>query len=179
MPGNDRHNMSLEPLPAEATGVPAPVSVADALRDRCINLNLQAADRDGLLHELVSLVIPPREKRLAEKLFKALKERENLCSTCVNEGVAIPHARNALVGLVDEPIIAYGRHKAGVEFGALDGNPVHHFFLLCAPSVRQHLPLLARLARILNNPDVRARLNAVGSAPELINLIRDAEAFIC
>jgi mannitol/fructose-specific phosphotransferase system IIA component (Ntr-type) len=122
---------------------------------------------------------PPGQKRYADQLFKALKERENLCSTCVNDGVAVPHSRNALVGLVDKPLIAYGRHVKGVAFGALDGNPVHHFFLLCAPNVREHLQLLARLARLLNNPDFRAKLNPVTSPDTLIGLVRDAEQFIC
>lgn len=170
--------MDQEKLSPTVTGMPEPLSVADALTPRGINFNLQATDREAVLHELVSLIIPPREKRLAEKLFSALKEREDICSTCVNDGVAIPHARNALVGLVDRPVIAYGRHQAGLAFGALDGNPVHHFFLLCAPNVRQHLPLLARLARILNNPDVRARLNTAADAEVLTNLIRSAEQFI-
>ncbi len=126
----------------------------------------------------MSLVVPPHEKRLSEKLFAALKERESMCPTCVNEGVAIPHSRNALLGVVDQPAIAYGRHQTGIDFGALDGNPVHHFFLLCAPSVRQHLPLLARLARILDNPSVRARLNTVTKPEQVIQLMTDAEQLI-
>ena len=166
-------------LPASATGVTESLCVADVLMDRAINLNLQGADGDSVLRELVALVIPPGQKRPTEMLFKALKERENLCSTCVNDGVAVPHSRNAVIGLVDEPVIAYGRHVAGIEFGALDGNRVHHFFLLCAPSVRAHLRLLSRLARLLNNPDFRAKLHHVRTNEELIALVRDAEQFIC
>ena len=166
-------------LPASATGHEAPLCVADVLMDRAINLNLQGTDGDSVLRELVALVIPPGQKRPSEMLFKALKERENLCSTCVNEGVAVPHSRNALIGMVDEPLIAYGRHVLGLEFGALDGNPVHHFFLLCSPSVRAHLQLLSRLARLVNNPDFRAKLNHVRTSEELIALVRDAEQFIC
>src|SRR5690348_18201393 len=122
--------MKTERLPASATGVVEPLRVADTFTDRAINLNLQGADSDSVLRELVSLVVPPSQKRFSEKLFSALKERESLCSTCVNEGVAVPHSRSALIGLVDKPVIAYGRHVKGVNFGALDGQPVHHFFLL-------------------------------------------------
>ena len=162
-------------LPPEATGIPEPITVAGAMEPARINLNLQSPDRDGVLRELVALVIAPHEPRLADTLFNALKAREELCSTCVNEGVAIPHSRNAIVGLVDRPVIAYGRHVKGIDFGALDGKPVQHFFLLCAPNVREHLQLLARPARMLNRPEFRNQLAAVSRPTDVIALVRDRE----
>ena len=162
-------------LPAEATGLPAPITVAGVITADRIAMNLLAAGRDGVLHELVALIIPPHEKRLAEMLFKALKAREELCSTCVNEGVAIPHSRNALIGVVDRPVLAYGRHVAGVDFGGLDGKPVHHFFLLCAPNVREHLQLLARLTRLVHRAEFRQKLSAARQPEDVLALIRVAE----
>jgi nitrogen PTS system EIIA component len=162
-------------LPPEATGLPLPLTVANAIAPARINLNLSAPNKEGVLRELCALVIDPREQRLFETLLQALKAREDLCPTCVTEGVAIPHARNALVGLVDSPVLAYGRHNRGVDFGALDGKPVYHFFLLCAPNVRQHLQLLSRLARLVNSPDFRARLMTAQTPDEVIALIRDTE----
>jgi PTS system nitrogen regulatory IIA component len=162
-------------LPPEATGLPLPLTVANTIAPAHISVNLTAPDKNGVLRELCALVIDPHEERLFETLFQALRAREDLCPTCVSEGVAIPHARNALVGLVDSPVLAYGRHNTGVDFGALDGKPVHHFFLLCAPNVRQHLQLLSRLARLVNNPDFRARLTAAQQPDDVIALIRDAE----
>lgn len=165
-------------LPAEATGIPEPLTVASVLAPSRVNMDLRSTDRDGVLRELVALVIDPKESRLFEMLFEALKAREDLCSTCVNDGVAIPHSRNALIGVVDHPMIAYGRHQAGIDFGALDGQLVHHFFLLCAPNVREHLLLLARLARLLRNRDFVAKLNGVKQANDLLTLVRDAEQSI-
>jgi mannitol/fructose-specific phosphotransferase system IIA component (Ntr-type) len=175
MAGRKTVSVADQQLPAEATGVPQPLTVADVMSPGRIQLNLQSTARDDVLRELVALVIDPREAHLAETLFKALKAREDLCSTCVDEGVAIPHARNALVGLVDHPVLAYGRHRAGVDFGALDGKPVHHFFLLCAPNVREHLQLLARLARLVKDINFRAKLAATQQPEQVIALIRDAE----
>ncbi len=169
---------SEQQLPADVSGIPEPLTVAGVLAPNRINMDLRSTDRDGVLRELVALVIDPKEQRLSEMLFEALKAREDLCSTCVNDGVAIPHSRNALIGVVDHPMIAYGRHQAGIDFGALDGQLVHHFFLLCAPNVREHLLLLARLARLLHNPDFVAKLNAIKRADELPVLIRDAERSI-
>lgn len=163
-------------LPPEATGLPPAPTVAGAMTFERVKLDLTAKDKDALLRELTALVIDPKkEKRLADTLLKALKAREDLCSTSIGEGVAIPHARNAVVGLVERPSIAYGRSRAGVRFGAVDGKPVHHFFLLCAPNVREHLQLLARLARLSNEPEVRAKLLAAESSEQVIATLHAAE----
>jgi PTS system nitrogen regulatory IIA component len=162
-------------LSPEATGLPQPLTIANIITPARINLNLTAPDRNGVLRELCTLVLDPREERLFETLLQALKSREDLCPTCVTEGVAIPHARNALVGLVDSAVLAYGRHNQGINFGALDGKPVFHFFLLCAPNVRQHLQLLSRLARLVNNADFRAKLMTAKLPSDIIALVRDTE----
>ncbi|HUI08261.1 MAG TPA: PTS sugar transporter subunit IIA [Verrucomicrobiae bacterium] len=162
-------------LPPEATGLPQPVTVANAIAPERINLDLGGADKDGVLRELCALVVDPREERLFDTFFQALKAREDLCPTCVTEGVAIPHSRNAVVGLVDSPMLAYGRHNRGIDFGALDGKPVHHFFLLCAPNVREHLQLLARLARLVSNPEFRVKIAAARQPNDVIRLINDTE----
>jgi len=165
-------------LPPEGTGIPGPVTVAGALAPDRIKLDMKAADRDSALRELVDLVIDPKEQRLSGMLFDALKAREDLCPTCVSEGVAIPHSRNALVGLVDCPVLAYGRHQTGIDFGALDGVPVRHFFLLCAPNVREHLQLLSRLTRLLRKPDFIAKLAAAQQPADVLALIGENEQTI-
>ncbi|HVM62289.1 MAG TPA: PTS sugar transporter subunit IIA [Verrucomicrobiae bacterium] len=165
-------------LPPESTGLPQPLTVSSVVNPSRITLSLSAPDKDGVLRELSALVIDPREEHLFNTLLQALKSREDLCPTCVTEGVAIPHARNALIGLVDRPVLAYGRHNRGVDFGALDGKPVYHFFLLCAPNVRQHLQLLSRLSRLVNNPDFRARLKAAQQPEDVVALIREVEPTI-
>jgi excisionase family DNA binding protein len=165
-------------LPMEATGLPEPLTLAGAMDVGRVSLKLRGSNKHVVLHELVALVIEPTQQRQAEIFFQALKAREDLCSTCVNGGVAIPHARNALVGLVDKPLLAYGRHPAGIDFGALDGQPVHHYFLLCAPSVREHLKLLARLSRVLHGAGFREQLAAMQSAADVIALVRVAEQSI-
>jgi excisionase family DNA binding protein len=168
----------VQQLPTEATGLPEPLTIAGSMDVGRMNLKLRGTDKDAVLHELVSLVIEPTQKRQADFFFQALKAREDLCSTCVNEGVAIPHARNALIGLVDKPLLAYGRHTPGIDFGAMDGKPVQHFFLLCAPSVREHLKLLARLTRVLHGVGFREKLAASQSADDVIALIRVTEQSI-
>ena len=152
-------------------------AVGDLLSPAVINLNLQSRDRDSVLAELVNQI--PQLADLPEArqtLLKALHEREQLYSTGIGDGVALPHSRNALVGLVDTPIIVFGRQKDGIPYGAVDSAPAKLFFLLIAPTVTQHLAILARLSRVLRDPKLRRALLSADSAERVIALMREAEA---
>ena len=141
-----------------------------------MNLNLASTDRDTVLNELVNQIPQLAKQPEARKtLLRALRERELLHSTGIGDGIALPHARNALVGLVDEPIVVFARHATGIPYGAIDGVPARLFFLLIAPTVTQHLGILARLSRILRDPKVRQSLLTADRPEKVISLIQDAE----
>src|ERR1051326_1983232 len=124
-----------------------------------INLNLRSRDREAVLAELVDQIPElAGEQSARETLLRALQEREKLHSTGIGDGIALPHARNALVGLVNHSIIVFGRHESGIPYGALDNIPARLFFLLIAPTVTQHLAILARLSRLLRDPKLRQNL---------------------
>lgn len=151
--------------------------LSDLLAPANIQLNLRSDNRNDVLRELVSQ-IPEIASRadLQETLLRALQERELLHSTGVGDGIALPHARNALVGLVDKPVIVFGRHAPGISFGAIDGKPTQLFFLLVAPNVTQHLAMLARISRLLRDPKLRQNLLAVADSEKAIAFIREGEA---
>jgi mannitol/fructose-specific phosphotransferase system IIA component (Ntr-type) len=109
-------------------------------------------------------------------LLRALEDREELHSTGIGDGIALPHARNALVGLMDEAVIVFGRHPTGIPYGAIDRAPARLFFLLIAPTVTQHLSILARLSRLLRDPRLRQNLLTADRPENVIALIREAEA---
>src|SRR5438552_1280461 len=118
-----------------------------------IKLDLASNDGQSVLGELVSQIPELAEQPEARQtLLRALHEREALHSTGIGDGIAFPHSRNALVGLVDEPVMVFGRHLQGISYGAPDGLPAHLFFLVVAPTVTQHLAMLARLIRLLRDP---------------------------
>jgi len=154
-----------------------PIKLSDLISPAAINLNLRSNDRESVLLELVNQ-IPELAKQPAsrETLLKALHEREQLHSTGIGDGIALPHARNALVGLVDHPIIVFARHSQGIPYGALDNLPARLFFLLIAPTVTQHLAILARLSRLLRDPKVRQALLAADKPDKVISLIKESEA---
>ena len=151
--------------------------LGNLLTPATINLDLKSADRDSVLDELVNQI--PEFAKLPEArqtLLRALREREQLHSTGIGDGIALPHSRNALVGLVDQPILVFGRHKQGIPYDAIDGIPARLFFLLIAPTVTQHLAILARLGRLLRDPKLRKNLLSVDSTERVLALIREGEA---
>jgi mannitol/fructose-specific phosphotransferase system IIA component (Ntr-type) len=151
-------------------------TLSQLLSPESMNLDLQSEDRDAVLAELVDQVPQFADQPEArDTLLRALYEREKLHSTGIGDGVAIPHARNALVGLVDKPLVVFGRHATGIPFDAIDKVPARLFFLLLAPTVTQHLAILARLTRLLNDPRLRKELLSALTADEILAVIRTAE----
>jgi mannitol/fructose-specific phosphotransferase system IIA component (Ntr-type) len=151
--------------------------ITSLLRPAAINLNLASRDRDAVLEELVNQVPELKDQPEGRQtLLRALREREQLHSTGIGDGIALPHARNALVGLVDEPIIVFGRHPTGIHFGAIDAVPATLFFLLIAPTVTAHLSILARLSRVLRDPKLRQGLLQAQTPEQVMELITEAEA---
>ncbi len=155
---------------------PGSVVLADLFAPGRIQLNLHSADRDAVLEELVNQIPEWNEQpQSRQTLLRALREREELHSTGIGDGIALPHARNALIGLVDKPLIVFGRHPQGIPFGADDSMPARLFFLLVPPTVTQHLAVLARLSRLLRDPKLRQDLLLAAKPDQVIALIRSAE----
>ncbi|HEY2082576.1 MAG TPA: PTS sugar transporter subunit IIA [Verrucomicrobiae bacterium] len=155
---------------------PGPIVLNQLMSPASINLELKSTDREAVLEELVNQISAiAKQPEARQTLLRALHEREQLHSTGVGDGVALPHARNALVGLVDRPVIVFGRSAQGIPFGAIDGAPAKLFFLLVAPTVTEHLAMLARLSRLLREPRLRQELLVVDNSRKALALIKDAE----
>jgi mannitol/fructose-specific phosphotransferase system IIA component (Ntr-type) len=156
-----------------------PIHLSELLSPATINMHLAGKKRDEVLSELVNQIKELKDQPQGrDTLLRALEEREQLHSTGIGDGVALPHARNALVGLVNRPIIVFGRHSSGVPYGAIDGAPAKLFFLLIAPTVTQHLSMLARISRVLRDPKVRKHLLTADTPDKVVQIIKDAESKI-
>lgn len=153
------------------------VRLSELLSPATIKLNLASAQRDAVLQELVGQ-LPELAGRpeARETLLRALREREQLHSTGIGGGIALPHARNALAGVVDRAVIVFGRHTKGIAYGAVDGIPARLFFMLVAPTIQQHLAILARISRLLRDAKLRDELLATDRPERVIQLIREAES---
>jgi mannitol/fructose-specific phosphotransferase system IIA component (Ntr-type) len=159
------------------TSGPGAVVLGALLSPATINLNLKGNQRDEVLQELVAQ-LPELANRLEARqtLLQALHEREQLHSTGIGSGIALPHARNALAGVVDRAVIVFGRHTKGIPYGAVDGVPARLFFMLAAPTVQEHLAILARISRLLRDATLRENLLTAGKPEQAIALIREAES---
>lgn len=151
--------------------------LSDLLSPSTIVLELQGNHRDAVLQELVARIPAISDNPDAQqRLLRALQEREQLCSTGIGDGIALPHCRNALVGLVDKPVVVFGRHPQGLAYGAIDGKPTRLFFLLVAPTVTSHLQMLARISRILRDPRLRQDLLLADRPQRILLLLQEADA---
>jgi mannitol/fructose-specific phosphotransferase system IIA component (Ntr-type) len=139
-----------------------------------VRLDLQANSKDGVLRELIQLF--EVDERTGSILFKSLKRRENFGSTGIGRGIAIPHCRSLAVNRLR---VAYGRRNSGIEFNALDGQPVSSFFLIVAPpneTSSDYLPVLGKLVTLVRRPDVPGRLAALERPDELFTLLDEPVA---
>ena len=135
------------------------MKICDILKQPLIVANLHATDKEGILREMAHHLSQNATdvNAKAEDVLGALVTRERLGSTGVGEGVAIPHAK--IPGL-RALVACFGRAPQGVPFDAIDYQPVRLIFVLLVPenSAGAHLKALARISRLLKNPDFRERL---------------------
>lgn len=120
--------------------------LVDHLRSELIELDLQSRTKNEVLRELSDLL--PIDEKSKEMLIETLKKREELGSTGVSRGIAIPHCRSLLVKKL---YVVLGRSKKGIDFKSLDGKPVYIFFLIVAPPQEpsnQYLIALGKVAQM-------------------------------
>jgi PTS system nitrogen regulatory IIA component len=146
--------------------------VIDFLAPDCIIATLQAKTKPAVLSELsahLAKVVPGVE---AEALRKVLEEREQLASTAIGDGIAIPHGKLDSVGRL---VGALGRAVDGIEF---DGKPTNLVFMLVAPasSTGVHLKALARLSRLFRDGEFRKRLLDAPSGEAMYQVIVEEDA---
>ncbi|HUI08068.1 MAG TPA: PTS sugar transporter subunit IIA [Verrucomicrobiae bacterium] len=157
----------------ESTATPLP-GLGDALQAGGIFYRLAGADKESVLRSVAENMRLPEEVD-REFLLRVLLAREALASTGVGDGIAIPHVRNPIVLHVNRPMISLGFLEKPVEFGALDGKPVHALFSVISPTVRAHLHLLSRLAFAIHDAGFKAAVVRQASRDEILGEARRVE----
>jgi PTS system nitrogen regulatory IIA component len=136
---------------------------------------LPANTRTSVLRELVTLAEQSWQVYDPEAILNAIRTREDMGSTALESGVAIPHPRRPLPNALGESLVAYGRTATTIPFGAPSGVGTDIFFLVCCRDDRTHLRVLARLSRLLLRPDFLDKLRAAETAAESYQLLEEAE----
>jgi PTS system nitrogen regulatory IIA component len=146
------------------------------LSEASVAVPLAASTRSSVLRELVRLAEQSWQVYDAGAILDAIKQREELGSTALISGVAIPHPRRPLPNALGDAVIAYGRTASGIPFGAPGGELTDIFFLVCCRDDRTHLRVLARLSRLMLRPAFLDELRAAETPAETWQLITAAEA---
>lgn len=151
------------------------MKIVEFLNEKAVTASLKATTKEAALRELVELLAKAEGIKNKEDLVKVLLSRESLGSTGIGQGVGIPHAKT---NSVKKLVAALGISSQGVHFDALDGEPVHIFFLLVAPedSAGPHLKGLARISRLLKDKFFRESLKQLEDEKTILKLIREEDA---
>ena len=145
------------------------------LRPEAISAHLDARTKNSVLKELVALAQETDLVYDGETLLEAVIRREELCSTALEGGFAIPHPRRPQPYTVAEPILVIAHTNQGIGFGAPDGRLTDLFFLTCSQDDRHHLHILARLCRMLHETKFQTQIREAATSSQIIELMRARE----
>ena len=139
-----------------------------------IKIGLEAEDKDEAFEEMVDLFCQFKKTDAREEILAALREREQKMSTGIQKGIALPHGKTNAVENVQGIL---GISKKGIDYDALDDQPVYLMFMFLGPQSdsEKHLRLLKRMAELLHNPQFYTDLVAQVDSYGAINTIRKYE----
>lgn len=153
---------------------PKNIKISNLLKEKSISLSLKETDKKKVIAELVDLLA--RSKKITNKkaFLKAIQERENLGSTGIGAGIAIPHAKS---NVVRDFIVVFARSQTGIDFGALDGEKTFLFFALASPKqeVGGHLKILAEISRLVKDKFTIELLKKAKDKRDIVKIIIQME----
>jgi len=140
-----------------------------------IKVNMEAADKEEAFEELVDLLVQTGGVTDREAALAALRNREQMGSTCVGGGVAVPHGKDETIRAL---VASVGLSQKGIAFGGADGKPAKVVFLLLAQanSPGPHVQALATFAQLTQSPDFTRKMLEAKSSTEVLEIIRTMEA---
>ncbi len=142
----------------------APHPIADILPLPAIQVPLAAKTRNSVITSMVEVAERTGWLWDPQKMIDAVRAREDLHPTALENGVALMHARRPLSSILGQAFIAFGRTESGVPFGESNGVLTDLFFLICSTDDRGHLQLLARLSRLVADAELLAALRGARCA---------------
>lgn len=154
----------------------ATVNLLDFLPESAICVDLKSQTKKEALKELVAILTESHEIKESPNILAALLEREELGSTGIGQGIAIPHGKS---DSMKQAIAAFGISKKGIDFDALDGEPVYLIFTLVVPSNASgiHLKVLAKISRLLKDKFFRQALREAKNSEEVLKLIQQENEY--
>ena len=151
------------------------MEIKDLLKTEVMILDLQATSKEAVIDEMVNKLVSEGYVNDFATFKAGIMAREAQTSTGLGDGIAMPHSKNTAV---NEPVVLFAKSKVGVDYAALDGQPVNLFFMIAAPDGANdtHLAALAELSKYLMKPGFADKLRSVSSPEEVIAVFDEAEA---
>jgi nitrogen PTS system EIIA component len=150
------------------------IRISDMLPLQAIAVPLYARTRNSVIDSMVELAAHTGWLWDAKEMARAVKAREDMHSTALENGAALLHPRRPMAKILSQPLMALGCTSTGIPFG--ESAPLTDvFFLICSMDDRGHLRVLARLSRILTSPGFLGALHQVSNAGEAHRLIMETE----
>ena len=148
--------------------------LSELLSPSRIRVPLQAQDKEGVLRELVDLLVQQDGGAAPEEILSAILERERQFPTGIGYGVAVPHGKTPVLSGLG---IVAGTAAVAVPYETIDGQPVRLFFLLAGPEslAGMHVKALSRISRLVRREGVRARLLEARTPEEFYRTLCEAE----
>ncbi len=148
--------------------------IADYIDFNTIELDLKSKNKNSVIKELYENMKTTGRIKNVELGFSDICERENMGSTGIGKGVALPHAKTAAV---DEMIITLGISKNGIEYDTIDDEIVKIFFIFLCPkgNAQEYLKVLARISRWIKDNEFREALLKAKTRKEIIEIIKAEE----
>lgn len=150
------------------------IKLSDFIHEELVLLDLLPRTKEDIIKELVSALTKAGLCSSGKMLAKVILDREILGSTGIGAGVAIPHGKHSSV---KEKAVVIGRAKIPIEFNSADGKPARLFFLIISPDTEpgQHLKMLARISRLIQNDEFREELMILPTPRQIIDCIKAEE----
>lgn len=150
------------------------MNLLDILDEQVVMTDLEATDKQGVIEELAAALKTSGKISDLDGVLQAVIEREKIMSTGIGKGVAIPHGK---CDAVKELAGVLGIKKEGIDFAALDEQPVYLFFLLVSPPdvSGPHIRALAHISRLLRHDNLRKSLIDAKTVDEVLKLVETEE----
>lgn len=148
--------------------------ISELVLPEAIRIPIRGRSSKSVVHEMIENAMNTNYLWDAELMEEAVLQREEMCPTAMENGVALLHPRRPMTEILGAPFIAFGRAFSGVPF-ASNGMWTDVFFLICSVNDTQHLRTLARLSRILRIPEFLPALREQEESQGVLKLIREFE----
>jgi len=150
------------------------MNISDILNEKRIITEFKSTSKEDVINEMIDSLKDDESVTNLEKVRQVVLEREKIMSTGIGNGFAIPHGKT---DGVKEIVAVFGKLKEPIEFNSVDGKPVNLIFLMVGreDAVGEHIKMLSRISRIMNNEEVHKKLLQAETAKEILEIFEQEE----